>query len=104
MRVPKSREIDAKREPESCLFSWKMDPWPSKGRLLGCPGAFLGESKKRHLFDVAPGVGKVGQNQSWPAQWLQKSLRAGVKEAPRRHQVVSDEGPGQGWPRVRVFD
>ena len=45
-----------------------MDPWPSKGRLLGRPGTFLGESKKRHFFDVAPGVEKVSQNRPSGAQ------------------------------------
>ena len=52
-----------------------MDPWPSKGRLLGRPGTFLGESEKRNFFDVAPGVEKVGQNRPLGAQGSKKALR-----------------------------
>ena len=79
MMVPKNRKMVPKV---------RIDPWPSKGRLLGRLGTFLGESKKSVFFNVALGVEKVGQNRALGAQGT--ILAHGLL---RKCRIFGQEGP-----------
>ena len=54
----KSRKIDAKREPKSCVFSFKNVPRTPQGRLILPLGPFLADSKNHCFFVVVQSAQK----------------------------------------------
>ena len=44
-------KIDAKRDPRSHGFGYKIDHWALKGRFIACFGLILDESKKRRFSE-----------------------------------------------------
>ena len=54
----KRRKIDAKREPKTCVFSFKNVPRTPQGRLILPFGPFLADSKNHCFFVVVQSVQK----------------------------------------------
>ena len=82
----KNRKIDAKREPKSCGFWFKMRPWAPKGRLILPFWLIFEKSKNQWFFDVALGLKKSIKNRA-----------LGVQGFPEERQVATGWRPGEAF-------